>query len=328
MADPSQTQAGGRANPLVAILVLGGVVAMAGAMGTYLWRDGGQEPPLSEQLKQADQFAKDNFRPKQADRAPQVGADWRRKCEDEQKIFEIKLGQIASDYFTKSGTQNDHTRKDVLLFLADAYRRAENQWALAEKNYRLAAQEPMSPPHTAAHPMSQMEIYYHIAESLYHLQRYPEAETALRQALAEASRSTLSEGGLSYWKHETDYLLAETLIEEGKLEEAEELLKSRQKVDLDPYSKALLLKDCAMLDAKRGKNQEAEQGFAAALKSFDTINGTVKGTSSDNDRKVAMLLDDYAKLLRQMKQPQKAYELAHRSRAIRDNPPPGLIIPQ
>ncbi len=332
LADPMSSQAGRKANPVVAFLVLGGFVAVAGVMGSFLWRDGGQDTPGAEAFQKIDNFARDNFRQKAPDQKPAVGTDWRRKEEEEQKIFELKLAQIDQDFFKKSNTPNDHTRRDVIMFLADAYRRSENQWPMAEKYYTMALALPEDGPHTAAHPMSRMELQYRIAETYFHLMRYPLAEQLLTAAKAEPSRLNLTESGASFWKHEIDYLMAECLIEQGKFPEAEKILNERKKVDQDPYSKALLQRDFGILWARQGKIEDAEKQFSAALQSFDSINGTAaRPPVFDNDRKVATLLDEYAKLLRQMKQPEKqelAYAYAKRSREIRDNPPPGMIVPK
>ncbi len=329
MADPMQSNAGKKANPLLAFIVLGGTVAIAGFMGSFLWRDGGQETPGADTFRKIDDFARDNFRQKSSEQKPVVGADWRRKAEDEQKIFEMKLAQIDQDYFKKSGAPNDHTRRDVILYLGDAYRKAENQWPMVEKYYLMAYAMPEDGPHTAAHPISRMELGYHLGECYFNMQRYPLAEQYLKQAYDEPSRVNLSENAAQFWKHEIQYLQAETLMQEGKLAEAEKILNERKQIDQDPYSKALIQRDFGILFAKQGKLEDAEKQFAAALSAFDGINGTnTRDPIFDNDRKVAVLLDEYASLLRQKKKPEEAYAFAHRSRAIRDNPPPGMIVPK
>lgn len=252
--------------------------------------------------------------------------DWHKDLQDEQimwtnEISKIKLGT--------SGAKPLASKRDFLLFLADAYYRDQPHYMEAKAAYMAAMQEPKLP-HEHAYEITDGELHQRIGFCALRMRFYNEAEEQLQQALACAEAITDPKLKL---QHDAGITLAldsltECYIREGKLDKAEALLKRRlesiQQTNPKNSIEVSLLFNFALLREAQGNLKEAEEFFNLALannENEDRQRGVVKDSPNDNSRKKAYILREYARLLRKEHRPDEAIALMQRAIFLSSNAP-------
>ncbi|MBX9674660.1 MAG: hypothetical protein K2X70_14530 [Candidatus Obscuribacterales bacterium] len=286
-----------RPNPFVAVSIgLFGAVLIIG-LSYYFFA------PTPYLFRSLDQYLDKSVRQPKSAVGPSKSV-WPISLEEEQMLWQDELTKVKLNLV---GAKPLSHKRDLMLYLADAYYRHPQTAEQAKSLYQCILDEPVLP-HEHAYVVPPSYIKQRIGLMAYKQHRYAEAEKYLRQALEGIGKTNLDkdqkqvESGI---KNDLRDRLARVLIIEGKLPEAESIIEARRKeigvVDLTSSVENLLVLNAANLAL-------AKKDLPRAGSLFETINRNFAEeedkrkiapfSPQDNDRLHAEALIDYARYLR------------------------------
>ena len=283
--------------------------------------------PTPYLFRSVDQYLDKSVRVPKSAMGPSKSV-WPVSLQEEQMLWQDELTKVRLNLAQARPLSQ---KRDLMLYLADAYYRHPLMAEQAKSLYQCILDEPFIP-HERAYIVSPSMIKQRIGLMAFKQHRYEEAERYLRQALEGLGKADLDpdaqkvESGI---KNDLRDRLARVLIIEGKLPEAASIIEARRKeigvADVVSSVENLLVLNAANLAV-------AQKDLPRAGRLFDTLNHNFAEeetkrkvapfSAQDNDRLHADALIDYARYLRLQKgRSDEAFEAMRRAYHINEQEP-------